>query len=75
MEGGWAVHRSPYGVVDSGCRVMLVAFEFDGVFYRMARLFHPLIRVSVNDLTECLYCIWTLLTRREATRVKTGGAA
>ena len=23
----------PYGVVDSGCHVMLVAFEFDGVFY------------------------------------------
>ena len=32
MEGGWA-DGSPYGVVDSGCRVMLVAFEFDGVFY------------------------------------------
>ena len=28
MEGGWA-DGSPYGVVYSGCRVMLVAFEFD----------------------------------------------
>ena len=30
MRGGWA-DGSPYSVVDSGCRVMLVAFEFDGI--------------------------------------------
>ena len=29
---GWA-EGSPYGVVDSVCSVMLVAFEFDCVFY------------------------------------------
>ena len=32
MGEGW-VDGSPYGVVDSGCRVMLVAFEFDCVFH------------------------------------------
>ena len=32
MGGGWA-DGSPYGVMSIGCRVMLVAFEFDGVFY------------------------------------------
>ena len=32
MGGGWA-DGSPYGVMYIGCCVMLVAFEFDGVFY------------------------------------------
>ena len=32
MGGGWA-DGSPYSVVYSGCRVMLVDFELDRVFY------------------------------------------
>ena len=32
MGGGWA-DGSPYGVVDSECCVMLVAFKFDCAFY------------------------------------------
>ena len=32
MEGGWT-DGSPYGVLDYGCQVMLVAFEFDCEFY------------------------------------------
>ena len=32
MGAGWA-DGSPYGVADSGCRVILVAFKFDCIFY------------------------------------------